>query len=181
MKKLAGYFLKGLLFTIPLVITVYIVYELFLKIDGLLNIPVPGVGLIITLLCITIIGFMVSVVFTRGLLSLIDKMFARLPFIKLLYSSIKDLMNALAGDKKLFDKPVMVKLSNPDIKVLGFITAESLEFIDAKDHVAVYLPQAYNFAGNLIICPKGNIIPIKKDGSEVMKFIISAGVSDIIK
>ncbi|MBI4835524.1 MAG: DUF502 domain-containing protein [Planctomycetes bacterium] len=177
MKKLAGYFLKGLLFTIPLVITIYVVYELFLKIDGILNIPIPGLGFIVTLICITIIGFMVSTILTKGLLSFIDRIFYRLPFIKLLYSSLKDLMNALAGDKKMLDKPVMVKLSNPDIKVLGFITAESLDIINVKDHVAVYLPQAYNFAGNLIICPKENVIPINKDGAEMMKFIVSAGIS----
>lgn len=185
MKRLIGYFLKGLFVLVPIVVTVYVIYAVFSRIDDLLEITipgteksVPGAGFIVTLVLITLIGFLASNIFTKSLLGLIDRIFARLPLIKILYTSVKDLIGAFVGDKKMFDKPVLATLSTESqAKVLGFITKEDMSFLGIKEHVAVYLPQSYNFAGNLIILPKGQVSPIDKNSSEVMTFILSAGVS----
>ncbi len=185
MKKLIGYFFKGLLVLVPIMVTLYVVYFVFTKIDNLLNIPVPGldrsipgVGFVATLLLITIVGFLASNIFTKSLLGLVDRLFARLPLIKILYNSVKDLIKAFVGEKKMFDKPVLATLSaDSKVKVVGFITKEDTDFLGVKDHVAVYLPQSYNFAGNLVVLPDDQVTPIARDSSEVMTFIISAGVS----
>jgi uncharacterized membrane protein len=178
MKKLFLYFLKGLLFTVPLGVTVYVVYRVFGFIDGLLPIKTPGLGFVVTIIIITLIGVLSSFIFTKSLMSLIDRMFKQLPFIKLLYSALKDLMGALAGEKKVFNKPVMVTLlPQSNAKVFGFITGEDLSNFGLKDYVSVFLPQAYNISGNLIMIPKAQVTPLDKDGSEVMAFIISAGVT----
>lgn len=185
MKRLIGYFFKGLFVLVPVVVTVYVIYAVFTKIDGLLRIPMPGAdkplpgtGFIATLILITLIGFLASNILTKNLLGLVDRIFARLPLIKILYTSVKDLIGAFVGDKKMFDKPVLATLStNSNAKVLGFITNEDMTFLGIKEHVAVYLPQSYNFAGNLIILPKNLVSPIEKNSSEVMTFIVSAGVS----
>ena len=178
MKKLIGYFIKGLLVVVPLAVTIYVVYLVFIKIDGLLHIPIPGVGFIATIIFITFIGLLTSSILTRGLVNMFDNLFNRIPLIKLIYSSLKDLMKAFVGEKKMFDKPVLVSLSdNPNVRVIGFITRDNLDSLGIADSVAVYLPQAYNFAGNLIIVPRHQVTPINKDGAEVMAFIISAGVS----
>ncbi|MDI6733273.1 MAG: DUF502 domain-containing protein [Planctomycetota bacterium] len=178
MKRLVGYFLKGLLFVVPLVITIYVLYLIFIKIDGLFRIPIPGVGFVLIFIVITLVGFLTSVFITRHLVKMVDTLFNRLPFVKLLYSAVKDLMNAFVGDKKMFDKPVLVTISpDSNIRIIGFITRGNLESFGLKENVAVYVPQAYNFAGNLIIVPREQITPINKDGSEVMAFIVSAGVS----
>lgn len=106
MKRLANYFLNGLLFMVPIVVTLYVVYILFVKIDGLLKIPIPGLGIIpgvgflATILIITLTGFLVSNFLTKKLLLLFDRLMSRLPLVKLLYGSIKDLLNAFAGEKK---------------------------------------------------------------------------------
>ncbi len=180
MKKLFGYFIKGLLVVVPLAVTIYVIYVVFTGVDGLLHIPfpIPGIGFIATIILITLIGYLASGIFIRGLMKMLDNLVTRIPLIKLIYSSLKDLMKAFIGEKKMFDRPVLVKLSGEsDIKVIGFITRDNLESLGIKDSVAVYLPQAYNFAGNLIIVPRHQVQPIDKNGPEVMAFIVSAGLS----
>jgi uncharacterized membrane protein len=75
-------------------------------------------------------------------------------------------------------RPVLVKLSTTsDINVVGFLTRESLENIGIADKVAVYLPQAYNFAGNLIIVSREQVTPLKAESGDIMAFIVSGGVA----
>ena len=178
MKRISQYFLQGLLFLIPLFVTVYVIYGIFIKIDGFLALPVPGLGFIATLVFITFIGFVASNFLTKRILHLVDKVFARLPLVKMIYNSIKDLVNAFVGDKKSFNRPVQVVIDREsNLRVLGFATRDSLESMGIKDSVAVYLPQSYNFAGNLIIVAREQVIPLEADPGEVMKMIVSGGVS----
>jgi len=178
MRKIFAHFLKGLIFCVPFGITIWVVYKVFTIIDGWLNIPIPGIGFAATIIFITLVGYLTSTIFARSILSLMDRIFKQLPFVKLLYTSIKDLTGAFTGNKKFFDRPVLVSLwPESDAKVIGFITKDSLEFMNIKDRVAVYMPQSYNFAGNLIIVSKNQVTPIDKSGAEVMAFIVSAGVS----
>ncbi|MBI4713363.1 MAG: DUF502 domain-containing protein [Planctomycetes bacterium] len=178
MKRLLSYFIQGLLFLAPIAATLWIVYIILNWIDGLLHIPIPGVGFVATLVIITFVGFLVSRIFSKGLLHLVDSAFSRVPFIKLVYSSVKDLIGAFTGKKKIFDRPVLVALlPQSNVRVLCFITRDDLSSLGLAGDVAVYVPQAYNFAGNLIIVPKNQVTPIDKPGSEVMAFIVSAGIS----
>jgi uncharacterized membrane protein len=178
MKRISQYFLQGLLFLIPLFVTVYVIYWIFIKIDGVLTLPVPGLGFIVTVFFITFIGFAASNFLTQRIMHLVDKIFARLPLVKMIYTSIKDLVNAFVGDKKSFNRPVQVVIGREsNIRVLGFATRDSLDSIGITDSVAVYLPQSYNFAGNLIIVDSDQVIPLAADPGEVMKLLISGGVS----
>lgn len=178
MKRIGQYFLQGLLFLIPLFVTLYVIYWIFIKIDTVLTLPVPGLGFIVTLVFITFIGFVASNFLTQGIVHLVDRLFARLPLVKMLYTSIRDLVNGFIGDKKSFNRPVQVVIDRENnLRVLGFATRESLDSIGIKDSVAVYLPQSYNFAGNLIIVDREQVIPLVADPGEVMKLIVSGGVS----
>ncbi|MFY0543349.1 DUF502 domain-containing protein [Brevibacillus sp. H7] len=178
MKRLVRYFLEGLLYVIPLAVTVFVLYKIFVTVDGFLKLPVPGIGFVLTIVGITLVGVLASNVLTRGLLALVDRLFVRVPFIKLIYSSIKDLIGAFVGDKKSFDKPVLVTLSaDSRAKAIGFITRESLDAYGLEDHVAVYFPQSYNFAGNLLIFPREQVKPLDVESSEAMAFLVSGGVS----
>jgi uncharacterized membrane protein len=155
MKNFARYFLRGSLVLVPLAATIYIVFLILRTIDQILPIGVPGLGLVLTVGLITLVGFLTSNVLGRTAFDALDKALTSVPFIKLVYSSIRDLIGAFVGDKKSFDKPVMVSLSpGSGTKVLGFTTRERLEMLGLTDHVAVYLPQSYNFAGNLIVVPR---------------------------
>ena len=178
MKRISQYFLQGLLFLIPLFVTLYVIYWIFIKIDRVLNLPVPGLGFVVTIVFITLIGFIASNFLTRNIVHLVDKVFARLPLVKMIYTSIRDLVNAFVGDKKSFNKPVQVAVDREkNIKILGFATRDNLETIGIKDSMAVYVPQSYNFAGNLIIVKREQVIPLETDPGEVMKLIVSGGVS----
>lgn len=178
LKKLGKYFLEGLLFIVPLAVSIYIIYAIFVKIDSLLRIPIPGVGFITTIILITFLGFLASNLFTRGVLGFIDSLFNKVPLVKLIYSSVKDLIGAFVGEKKKFDKPVLVTISKEtDIKIIGFITKEDLQNFGLVEHIAVYIPQSYNFAGNLLIVPKSQVSVINLDSSDIMTFIVSGGIS----
>ena len=178
MKRISQYFLQGLLFLVPLFVTVYVIYWVFVRIDGILDMPVPGVGFIVTIAFVTLVGFGASNFLTRNIVGLVDKIFARLPLVKMIYTAIKDLVNAFVGDKKSFNRPVQVVIDREsNLRVLGFATRDSLDSIDIQDSMAVYLPQSYNFAGNLIIVDREQVTPMSADPGEVMKLIVSGGVS----
>ncbi len=178
MKRISQYFLKGLLFIIPLFATVYAVYWIFIKIDTLLTLPVPGLGFIVTIVFITFVGFAASNFLTQRVVHLVDRVFTRLPLVKMIYTSIRDLVGAFVGDKKSFNRPVQVVIDREkNIRLLGFATRESLDAIGIRDSMAVYIPQSYNFAGNLIIVAREQVVPLEADPGEVMKLIVSGGVS----
>ncbi len=187
MKRILKYFLRGLLIFVPVGLTIFVLVYIFTGLDKLFSkllpfIQVPGLGLLVGLLVtiggIFLIGVFASNFVGKKLFGLVDKLFAKVPLVKMLYSSIRDLVEAFAGEKKKFDKPVLVTFGpNSYAKVVGFITRENLENLGLKDHVAVYLPQSYNFAGNVLIFPKEAVKPLDIESSEAMTFIVSGGVA----
>ena len=178
MKRLTKYFLEGLLVLVPLVATIYVIYAVFTKIDSIFKFGVPGMGFLVTILTITVVGFISSNFITKRLVKLVDTIFTKLPFTKMIYTSIKDLISAFVGDKKSFDKPVLVTVSKEsNIQVIGFVTKDSLENLGLSDKVAVYLPQSYNFAGNLLVVPKEHVTTLSVESGDIMAFIVSGGVT----
>lgn len=183
MKKFANYFLRGLLVFTPIALTGFVILWFVGLVGKYLTIPtgkytIPGGGLIILLILMPVIGYFTSHFLGRKLYEWFERLITKIPLIKLLYNSLKDLMGAFAGEKKSFNKPVLVDMmGNDGAKIIGFVTRESLNFLNIKDHVAVYFPQSYNFAGNVFIFPTKNVRPVEADASDVMAFIVSAGVS----
>lgn len=178
MNFIAKNFLRGLAIVIPTVVTVYILYQTFLWIDRLILFPFPGLGVLVMFVAVVLIGILASNYVIAKLLAIPEAVFSRAPFVKIVYSSIKDLIEAFVGDRKRFNRAVLVTLaSSPRIEALGFVTAEELSVIGEPDSVAVYFPQAYNFAGNLVIVPRDSVREIAGDPGRVMAFIVSGGVS----
>ncbi len=186
-------FLRGLLFVVPLAATLWIVTAVFLWVDGLVKplgdgtwtIPGTdvemrhGVGFLFTLAIITLIGVLTSTVLARWLVKAIDDLFTHLPVVKLIYTAIKDMVDAFVSDNKKFDKPVLLSFAKtPEVEVIGFVTREDLTEFGRADKVAVYVPQSYNFAANLILVPASRITPIDLPASDVMAFVVSGGVSE---
>ncbi|UCF60663.1 MAG: DUF502 domain-containing protein, partial [Anaerolineaceae bacterium] len=147
-------------------------------VDQIFRFNIPGLGFLLTLVLVTTIGFLVSTFLARGVANLIDNLFRRMPIIKMIYSSIKDLVSAFVGDQKRFDKPVMVEvLPGSGVQIMGFVTRDSLENIGMAESIAVYIPQSYNFAGNVIVVPKEQVSALEIESGKVMAFIVSGGVS----
>jgi len=180
MRRLINYFLRGLVLVAPLAITIYVCWIVFVRIDGWLGLTVPGLGFVITIALITLIGFLGSSLLTRGLVAIFDQTLGRLPFVRLLYTSTKDLLNAFVGEKRRFDKPVLVRVSSEsEARLVGFVTQESLDRLGLPGYSAVYFPQSYNFAGNLVVFPSSQLQPLDAASADVMAFIVSGGVTGV--
>jgi uncharacterized membrane protein len=214
MQSFISNFFKGILILGPLGLTAYVIWFVFVKIDSLLRIPIPGVGFALTVLVIVMAGALASNIFFERVWTHFEKVLTRLPVVKLLYFSIKDFINAFVGEKKSFSRPVMISLGpgwlpsrapaqpaiagsvtagsapgvmvenlpaasgGDDLKLLGFVTSDSLDLPGVEDRVAVYLPQSYNFGGMLVLIPKDRITPLATaDSAKIMAFIVSGGVS----
>ncbi|REL24073.1 DUF502 domain-containing protein [Rhodohalobacter sp. SW132] len=186
MKKLLNYFLRGLLFAFPLFATFFIITMLVNWIDntlysilfGWLPFDIPGLGIITAFFLIAILGYLVTQAFSRSLLSYFEQMLERTPFVKIIYTAFKDLTEALVGEKKRFNRPAIVRLTD-GVDRIGFITEENLEEYDIHNRVAVYFPHSYNFSGNLFLVDPSFVTPLDIDPSDALKFTVSAGVTNI--
>jgi uncharacterized membrane protein len=189
MNKLIRYFFQGLLLISPLAITIYALVVSFEFVDGLLlnqlykitGINIPGLGLVLIVTFITLIGIAGSSILIKPILNSLDKLISQAPLVKIIYTSIKDFMSAFVGKDKKFTEPVLVKVNkDSDLEKMGFVTQRDLTSLGIEaDKVAVYLPHSYNFSGNLFIVPAANVKPLNANSAEIMKFIVSAGVTAI--
>lgn len=180
MKRLATYFLRGLVLTVPLAVTVWVCWLILRTIDGWLGLGIPGAGFVVTLVGITLIGFLGTNLLWNSLMERLEQLLDRLPFVRILYNSTKDLLDAFVGEKRRFDRPVMVAMSaDGAVRTFGFITQQSLEKLGLPDDVAVYFPQSYNFAGQLVVVPAARITRLDAVSSDVLAFIVSGGVTDV--
>lgn len=186
MKKLINYLLQGILYIAPLGITSYIIYMSFTFIDGLLeefllkffDVKIPGLGVLTLLVFLIFIGFLGRTIIAKPIKLIFKKIIENIPLLKFVYSALNDLFSAFVGKEKKFNKPVLVKVNlNSNLEKLGFITQENLEVLDEKNKVAVYFPHSYNFSGELFIVPTENIKSLNVNSSDVMKFIVSAGLT----
>lgn len=178
LRRIVRYFFSGTLFIVPLVATVYFIFVAFSWLDSLLKLPYPGLGFIIILCAITIFGYLTTNFAFKTFTTWFDHGMNRIPLVKLIYSSLKDLLNAFVGDKKKFNKPVLV-LMNEENKLyqIGFITQADLSELGLDDMVSVYLPHSYAVSGWHYIVPKSRITPLNISGPTAMKYIVSGGVS----
>lgn len=185
MKKFVKYFFKGILILAPIVLTIYIVVVIFQLMDSFLGryfnawgINIPGLGLLTTVALIIFVGFLGTRLASKPVLTYIDSLFGKLPLVKIIYNTIKDIMNALMGKKSSFAKAVMIDLpGDNDVKILGFVTKEDLEMFGLKDHIAVYVLQSMQWAGFTLLVPRSRVKELDIPPDEVLKFIVSAGIS----
>lgn len=180
-RRLSGYFLRGLLLIVPIGITAYVVYMSFVFLDSLLPFQWPGLSIVIIVAGTILLGSLGTILIRTPLLQLVNDILERIPLVKFIYTSIRDLLSAFVGNKKRFNKPVLVRM-NRDVEVykLGFITQSDLSEIGIPGgKSAVYLPHSYNFSGNLFIVDNELISSIDAPADEVMKFIVSGGITRI--
>jgi uncharacterized membrane protein len=187
LNSLLHYFFRGLLIIAPVFLTGYAVYSLL----RLLNDPIEvlfeqyfgfriyGLGLISLIFLIICIGFVGSTFLIQPILKIFEGLLLKVPFIKLIYTSLKDLFAAFVSEKKKFNKPVLVEMGkNSGINRIGFITSEDLSHLEIKDKVAVYFPLSYAFTGQLFIVNKDLVTQLPdEEVAEIMKFIVSGGVT----
>lgn len=174
------YFLQGILVLAPITITGWLVYWLFEKIDGILrpHVNIPGLGFVLIILFVLFVGWVSSTLVVTSILNLFDHWLEKTPGVKFIYTSVKDFFGAFAGDRRKFDKSVLINVFADDVWIIGFVTDQEMEKFElGAGHVSVYVPQAYNFAGQLYILPRGRVKKIEHLGSgDAMKYAVTGGV-----
>jgi uncharacterized membrane protein len=182
-KKIFRFFIQGIIILAPIGITGYVLYWLFEKVDGILRpyVSIPGIGFVIIVVFIILVGWFSSNFLMGSFISFFDQWMERTPVIKFIYSSTKDFFEAFAGDKRKFNKAVVANVFAEDVWIIGFLTDEEMERFDlGGEKVAVYVPQAYNFAGQLYILPRAKVRKIDTITSgEAMKYAVTGGVVDL--
>jgi uncharacterized membrane protein len=197
LKRLLSNILNGLLITLPLFVTGYVIWALFSFLDGLIpkliysraklqefeaqGKTIWGWGILALVIILLLMGWIGAKVINEPLQRAFDRALDRVPLIKTIYKSITELLGAFVGSKKRFNQPVLVRLSNdPEIQVIGFITDTDLAHLgNLNGRVGVYIPMSYSFSGHLVIVSVRQITRIEQNAVDVMKYIVSGGVVEI--
>jgi uncharacterized membrane protein len=197
-KRLVQFFFQGLIVLTPIAVTIWVVLGLFQWVDGFLpNLintlfpslldkkldgsldKIPGLGFVVVVLLVLFVGWLSSLFVVGRLVSIFDTVLERTPGIKIIYSSVKDFLEAFAGNKKKFDKPVLVNVDVSGVWRIGFITQPTNTEFGLPDHVTVYIPHSYAISGITYIIPKTNIKLLDNvSASDAMKYAVSGGVTD---
>jgi uncharacterized membrane protein len=189
MKRLLRYFIQGLVVTIPIGITVLILAKIFFWIEGWFTgmkeivhpVADPFILIGLVLGVILLAGVFASNVIAQFFITESGKLIEKIPVIRHIYSPVKDFTSAFLGNKKRFTRPVLV-LTNKEANVreIGFITDDDLHEIGlGPEFVAVYIPASYSIAGRLLIVPSANLTPMEANSGDVMKFVVSGGVTEV--
>lgn len=171
-------FLRGLAIVVPFTVTIYVVYQILLWLDRLILLPYPGLGALVLVVGVTLVGVLASSFVVRKVLEFPDAIFTRAPIVRIIYTSIKELTEAFVGDRRRFSSPVLVELlPGSDVQAVGFVTRRDLSQLGVSERVAVYFPQSYNIAGNLVLLPADRVRPLEIESARAMAFIMSGGVA----
>jgi uncharacterized membrane protein len=143
---------------------------------------IPGLGFLVVVIIVLLVGYISSLFFVSKLVDFFGSVFEKTPGIKIIYTTVKDFLEAFAGNKRKFNKPVLVNVDATDVWRIGFITQKDLTHFDMREHVCVYVPHSYAFSG-ITFFVKQDRIKIIKDihSTDVMKFIVSGGVTDVVE
>ncbi len=190
MNRLIRYFMQGLLYITPVVVTIYFFILILSWLDGLLHglgffeeselarYSFPGLGILLFLLLITLVGFLGQSLITTPLARIFDRLLNKAPLFKIIYTSVKDLLSAFVGKERKFDSPVLVNVDSAGhLQRLGFATTKDLSHLGLEHKVSVYLPSSYGMLGELVIVDQSQVTFIQANSSEIMKFIVSGGVT----
>jgi uncharacterized membrane protein len=188
------YFITGLLILIPLAATIWVLNLLIgildqsllllpvaYRPDTLLGMHIPGLGAIVTLLIILLTGVLAANYFGRQLLALWENILARIPVVKSIYTSIKQVSDTLfSGSGEAFRKVLLVRYPHPEAWSIAFQTnvpssvAEKL----GPDYVAVFIPTTPSpVNGFYFFVKKSEAIELNIKVDQALKFIISMGVA----
>jgi len=169
-------FLRGLVIVVPVAVTIWVIVRAFNAVDRLVGFKYPGIGFVVIVGGTLLIGVLASNFIGRRFVALTHAIFNRAPLVRIIYASIKDLLEAFVGDQKRFDRPVAVSI-NDGVMTLGFMTQDDLSFLAMPERVAVYLPFSYSMSGTVVIVQSSRVTPLAADSASVMALIVSGGVS----
>lgn len=196
--RLRNYFLTGLVICAPLVITLYLTWSFVIWVDGwvkpylpkaytpdyYLPYPVPGFGLLIALIVITLIGFFTANLIGRSIVSFGESILNRMPFIRVIYNGLKQIFQTvLSESSNSFQKAGLIEYPRKGLWSLVFVATDTKGEVNARllengeETVSVFLPTTPNpTSGYLLFVPKSEITVLDMTVEDAAKMIISAGL-----
>jgi len=182
--RLLQYFLRGLIVLVPVSLTFCILLWSFNKVDGILRpyVPTRGMGLALILVLVVTVGWVSSFFLMKRLYRVVDGWLEHTPVVNFIYSTTRDFLEAFAGKKRRFTHAVLVNVLAEEVWLVGFLTDENLEeFKLGGKYVSVYVPQAYNIAGQLYLVKRDRVRAIDHlSSAEVMKYAVSGGAVELM-
>lgn len=190
--KVATVFLRGLATVLPIGITVYLLWWLGSGSEAVLggwlksvlstDLYLPGMGLVAGFVVVLLAGLAVNAWVVRKVLDWFEQLMLRLPMVKTLYGAVSDFLGYFSRSNKAeFSKVVLVNIPAVGGKVVGFITTESLQRLNAGDalaeHVAVYMPMSYQIGGYTMLIPASELTQLDMSFEDAMRFTVTAGIS----
>lgn len=194
MKMVTTMCLKGLAAVLPITVTLYVLYWLGSTAESILgrglkliirdSLYWPGMGVVAGLVLVFVIGILMNAWLFRKVFRWAERLLERIPLVKALYGSVRDLMGFFSGSgKKAMRTAVMVTVGNTPLRLIGFITREDFGDLPAgiggDDTVAVYLPMSYQIGGFTTMVPRSAVQPIDMSIEQAMRFAVTAGMSDV--
>ena len=191
--KLRNYFITGVLVLIPIGVTVYLTLffiKIFSKIlpqeinpNHYLPYSIPGLEIIISIIVITVIGWLSLSFLGKKLVKLVNDIFKKIPFLRTVYSAIGQMTQSFAQTRKSKKKSVvLVEYPRKGSWAVGFATQENTGEIASKTNknlINVFVPTTPNpTSGFLLMFPKDEIIYLDMSFEDASKFIVSAGTSN---
>lgn len=194
MKAISKTFLTGMATVLPVFLTIYVLYWFATSAEKLLGgalklvLPAdaywPGMGLLVAIALIFAVGVLMHAWVVRVLVGWAERLLYRIPLIKSVYGSLRDFFTLFSrSDQDRARQPVMVRIGETELEVLGFIMREEFgdlpEGLSAADHIAVYLPMSYQVGGYTVIVPRARVRPINMPMEQAMRFALTAGLTTI--
>nr|WP_295899814.1 DUF502 domain-containing protein [uncultured Bdellovibrio sp.] len=191
MKQLQKIFLQGLVTFLPIALTIYIIYAGIAIVDSFLGdalrqilpIYIPGLGFLLTIVLILLLGLILNNILAGGIFQKLEQKLTQVPFIKAIYSPLRDLMNLFSkgGGPGGLQKVVLVDLSESGVRALGLVTRESFKDVpaieqNAGDRIAVYIPMSYGLGGFTLMVPRSRITPLDMPIEKAMSLAITGWV-----
>ena len=193
MKRLRNYFISGLLFWIPLALSVLLI-KFFLEIvnnlvptrllpESLLNLDttIPGSGIVLVILIILITGALVTNILGRKLLDLWERALNKIPGFRNIYNALKKISSTVLNtSSESFSKAFLIQYPSKGIWVIAFQSGDykgEVESIIGKDVINLFVPTTPNpTSGFFVMIPKKDAFELQMSVEEAFKLVISAGV-----
>lgn len=185
-RLLRRYFLAGLAALFPIAVTLWLLVQIFQFADSLLGqyfgFQIPGLGLLVTILLILVVGVLSVHVFGRLVFGTLEAWLTRLPLVRKIYPTVKQLSEFLFGEGgpgTKFRRTVLVQFPRGGMYALAFVTNETTAKVNGKPQrflILLVSNPPSPFSGPIVMVPEDEVIPLELSVEDALKFVVSGGV-----
>lgn len=192
LRKINQNILTGLITLLPVILTLYLLYWFILTTEAFLGRLIrivlsdtyywPGMGFAVGVIVAFFVGVLMHTIIAQKLLSSLEKMVQRVPLVKSIYLSIRDLLDYFSAENKSnFEQVVAIQWGDTGMQIVGVVTQTNATQMPAglnqSDDILVYIPMSYGIGGFAVLVPRKSTRPLNMSMEEAMRFALTAGVT----